>query len=339
MKKLTLLLLILLVSTFTISTTAQDDLPRPDDDQLRLALERSSVADWSLDAGWEAQDGVITASNTDLDAHYDRDVFSNGYIEADVWVEEGHADFRLRVTEAQNYTARLASTGAVELYRNGDRVASSAVTDFKPTTWHKLRFNAEGDTLNVSVNGVNVLVYTDSAPLSSGIAALGSPGLAQNESTPPRVAFDNVQVNAVDAAPSTNNGQMVSTIGDRAWMDLDFDGIQDIGEPGMAGITLYLFAEANGAYPYLGSQTTNANGEYSFTVPGGDNYLLYLEVPRGFLLTIPEATFDEDIDSDFDPVTGATDLFFVEAHGAKALGHSFTNPPNGSIQLSFRIRF
>ncbi len=313
-----------LLSTITISTTAQDDLPRPDGDQLRFAFERSSVADWSLNPGWEAQDGVITASNTDLDAHYDRDIFSNGYIEADVWVEDGNAEFRLRATEAQNYTARLASTGAVELYRNGNRIASDVMADFDPAAWYKIRFNAEGDTLNVSVNGENVLVYTDSAPLGEGIAALGSPGLAQNESTPPRVAFDNVQVNAVDAASPTNNGQMVSTIGDRAWMDLDFDGIQDIGEPGMAGITLYLFAEANGTYPYLGSQTTNANGEYSFTVPGGDNYLLYLEVPRGFLLTLPEATFDEDIDSDFDPVTGATDFFFVD-----------TNSTDDSLDVGF----
>ncbi len=51
-------------------------------------------------------------------------------------------------------------------------------------------------------------------------------------------------------------------IGDRVWADADGDGIQDLGEAGIEGVTLTL-RDASGAG--LATVTTDANGDYLFT--------------------------------------------------------------------------
>ena len=65
-----------------------------------------------------------------------------------------------------------------------------------------------------------------------------------------------------------------ASIGDFVWNDLNANGIQDAGEPGLAGVTVSL---SNGA-----TTTTNASGAYSFTnlVPG--TYTVTVATPAGF---------------------------------------------------------
>ncbi|MEM9303578.1 MAG: SdrD B-like domain-containing protein, partial [Pseudomonadota bacterium] len=60
-------------------------------------------------------------------------------------------------------------------------------------------------------------------------------------------------------------------IGDRVWSDDDDNGVQDLGEPGIAGIEVQLYEDTNGdgvindgATPV--TTTTGVNGAYSFTV-------------------------------------------------------------------------
>ena len=57
------------------------------------------------------------------------------------------------------------------------------------------------------------------------------------------------------AIPST-------AIGNRVWFDVDENGVQDVGEANMEGITVNLY-DADGSL--LTSTTTDANGEYLFT--------------------------------------------------------------------------
>ncbi len=63
-------------------------------------------------------------------------------------------------------------------------------------------------------------------------------------------------------------------IGNRVWKDLDFDGIQDPEEPGIAGIELKLY-DITAGNTLVGTLITNAVGEYSFNtnnVTGGLKY-------------------------------------------------------------------
>ena len=95
-------------------------------------------------------------------------------------------------------------------------------------------------------------------------------------------------------------------IGDRAWNDVNRNGIQDAGEPGLAGAT-FLLRTSSGAL--VGVAVSNASGAYSFGfVPAGT---YYVEVIPPFLysLTMKDVGSDDTRDSDFDGETTTTDVF------------------------------
>ncbi|WP_172802261.1 SdrD B-like domain-containing protein [Agrococcus jejuensis] len=96
----------------------------------------------------------------------------------------------------------------------------------------------------------------------------------------------------------------VGSIGDRVWRDLDGDGIQDDGEPGVAGVTVTLL-DASGAV--LDSTTTDDDGAYLFEgLLLGDYSVTFTDVPAGLALTQQGAGDDRTVDSDADAATGAT---------------------------------
>lgn len=53
-----------------------------------------------------------------------------------------------------------------------------------------------------------------------------------------------------------------ASIGDFVWNDLDLDGIQDAGEPGIPGVTVTLNGTTGSGAPVTSSTTTGANGDY-----------------------------------------------------------------------------
>ncbi len=72
--------------------------------------------------------------------------------------------------------------------------------------------------------------------------------------------------------PVTRGG----VLGDRVWLDADGDGVQDLGEPGLANVMVELFDPGLDGMPgggddvSLGTATTDANGNYlfDFLLPG-----------------------------------------------------------------------
>ncbi|GAB3987797.1 hypothetical protein GCM10028807_09090 [Spirosoma daeguense] len=68
----------------------------------------------------------------------------------------------------------------------------------------------------------------------------------------------------IEPIPSPDLGE----IGNRIWTDIDKDGVQDAGEPGISGLTVTLYSNNT----LVATTTTDANGEYYFNlsnVPGG----------------------------------------------------------------------
>ena len=88
--------------------------------------------------------------------------------------------------------------------------------------------------------------------------------------------------NSVDAG-FVNNGL---TIGNFVWNDLNNNGTQDAGEPGVAGVIVKLYADNNtdgvADGTAIATATTDANGIYSFTgrVPG--SYVVGITTPAGY---------------------------------------------------------
>ncbi|MEL6123629.1 MAG: SdrD B-like domain-containing protein, partial [Bacteroidota bacterium] len=112
--------------------------------------------------------------------------------------------------------------------------------------------------------------------------------------------------------------ECVAEIGDFVWEDLDGNGQQDDGEPGIQGVTVMLL-EPDGVTMIsedafgepISSTTTDENGFYEFInlIPG--DYRVKFTTPDGFESTGvdvgPDAT-----DSDADPITGVTGIYSLE---------------------------
>jgi uncharacterized repeat protein (TIGR01451 family) len=105
------------------------------------------------------------------------------------------------------------------------------------------------------------------------------------------------------------------TIGDRVWIDLDLDGIQDSGEPGLSGVTVQLWIDDNGdgtPDTQVNSTTTNSTGGYQFTlgsVQSGKQYIVKFVLPSGRTFTTANAGSDDNLDSDANITSGLTSGF------------------------------
>ena len=100
-------------------------------------------------------------------------------------------------------------------------------------------------------------------------------------------------------------------IGDFVWDDLNGDGIQDIGEPGIPNVAVEL-KRSNGLS--LATTTTDANGIYCFDGLKQGLYFIEFTVPAGFVVSDIYQGGDSALDSDVD-ATGTTPLVSI-AHGS-----------------------
>jgi hypothetical protein len=94
-----------------------------------------------------------------------------------------------------------------------------------------------------------------------------------------------------------NDPTWVPAIGDRVWEDLDGDGIQDSGEPGIGGVAVRLF---DGSGRQIGSTVTDANGRYEFRNLWYGQYHVEVVVPAGFVASPRDQGADDSVDSDID---------------------------------------
>jgi uncharacterized repeat protein (TIGR01451 family) len=164
--------------------------------------------------------------------------------------------------------------------------ANPAVTDW----WNYAEIRTAQDTL-----GNNRHDDADSTPNSN------SP---YENDVEPDDAWDNV-VNG--NGPNFNQDEddhdpekviVVGGLGDTVWKDLDGDGIQDPGEPGVANVVATL-TDCNGNV--LATDVTDANGFYFFDnlIPG--NYQVQFNIsnlPQGCAFTFQNQGSDDKLDSD-----------------------------------------
>jgi hypothetical protein len=104
-------------------------------------------------------------------------------------------------------------------------------------------------------------------------------------------------------------------VGDFVWDDLNHDGIQQSGEPGVNGVTVQLLnadgtvaTGANGS-PVPSVVTTTANGSPGFYQLGcvvAGSYLVQFTLPGGYRYTTQGAGTNPALDSNANPAAGAT---------------------------------
>ena len=95
------------------------------------------------------------------------------------------------------------------------------------------------------------------------------------------------------------------TLGQRIWEDLNGNGLQEGGEPGLLGVTVQLLSDAGSLLQTTFSAT---DGAYAFTNLASGTYLVRVIPPNGYQITPSNQGNDDTVDSDVDPVTGRTSV-------------------------------
>lgn len=102
-------------------------------------------------------------------------------------------------------------------------------------------------------------------------------------------------------------------IGNFVWHDLDQDGIQDAGEPGLGGVVVQLWNSSKTLM--IASTTTNASGNYFVIAPIPGDYRVRVVLPSaGSAFSPKNASGSDTTDSDINPSGtdfGFTDIFNI----------------------------
>ena len=103
-----------------------------------------------------------------------------------------------------------------------------------------------------------------------------------------------------------------ASLGDYVWEDKNSNGLQDSGEPGIAGVTVKLLG--SDGTTVLKTTTTDANGKYLFSdLAVGTYYVLFVQ-PTGYTgFTMANVGTNDAIDSDANTSTGRTGAYTLTA--------------------------
>ncbi|MBP7961013.1 MAG: DUF11 domain-containing protein [Caldilineaceae bacterium] len=99
-------------------------------------------------------------------------------------------------------------------------------------------------------------------------------------------------------------------IGDRVWLDVNRDGLQESGEPGMADVGVVLLTSGG---TVAGTTFTDSSGHFRFDGLRAGSYVLSFTPPTGFVFTAPNQGTDGNADSDADRNTGRTETIVLAA--------------------------
>jgi hypothetical protein len=104
-------------------------------------------------------------------------------------------------------------------------------------------------------------------------------------------------------------------IGNLVWSDLNGNGVQNAGEPGLAGVTVQLWNSAKS--DLLDQATTDAQGRYTVTAPVPGDYRVRVLLPAGAVFTLKDQGVDDQLDSDINTAGasfGFTDSFTLASN-------------------------
>lgn len=188
--------------------------------------------------------------------------------------------------------------------------------------------NGSGDYLFANLPNGDYIVAVDTADTAiEGFTQTTQTGTAGVQ--PATIAGANSVDNDfgfVDDSPAPVNP---AAIGDRVWLDIDADGVQDIGEPGIANVQVRLFdvgidgAVGGGDDVLLDTLITDMAGEYLF--PGLDPGTYYVDVVDGTVpsgLTLSPGSVDPTA-----AITVVADQIYLDAD----FGYSNADPATAII--------
>jgi len=301
-------------------------------------------ANYSLSAKTQGAD-------TNLDSDFDPITYTTGTVTLTAGQNRTDIDAGLKFTQPST-----ASVGdRVWLDLNGDGVQDAAepgVSNVLVTLYNSSNVAVRSTYTNVNGN----YLFTDVTPGSYTVgvslppAFVFSPnngavsGTTNSDVVPATGRTASFTVNAGDQITYVDAGikTQISTngsVGDYVWNDINKNGIQEDGEPGIAGVTVRLLNATTSAV--IATTTTDATGKYIFNdVPAGD-YKVEFVTPAGYTTTtkLNASVAASGTDSDVDPANSRTTTFTLAA-GQRITtvdaGYWLTTPP-GTGKIGDRV--
>ena len=129
------------------------------------------------------------------------------------------------------------------------------------------------------------------------------------------IASNVISISSIDAGiikfrtPTPTRTPTPINLGNFVWHDLDEDGIQDAGEPGVEGVVVQLWNDAK--TQLLDTAVTNANGNYYVVAPLAGDYRLRVLLPPGAGFSPINQGADDTKDSDFTSIIISSNYGFT----------------------------
>ena len=209
-------------------------------------------------------------------------------------------------------------TIAGKLYNDADASFSSSDSE-APYAGVTVALLKKDGTPVLDKDGNPVTAVTDAAgkysfvglPLGEYTVSVVDPTSGPLAGTKPTESYTGRYKTSADVTIAEATGSVIdvnfgfvkpASVGDKVWMDVDRDGLQDGDEPAMPGVTVTLMradgsAVTDASGNPVGAVTTDANGKYVFEnlLPG--DYKVSFQAPAGFEATTSDAGDDRAADS------------------------------------------
>ena len=224
-----------------------------------------------------------TTNNT-IDAGFNKPVVNNASLGDYVFCDKnGNGVQDAGDTPLAGVTVTLTGTTA-----SGQTVTKTAVTD---ATGKYTFTGLEAGTYKVTFG--TLAGYVSSPSDKGGNDAIDSDAI--------NGMVSNIVLVAGQNNPTIDAGfYQLSTIGNFVFDDQNNNGVQNLGELGLAGVTVTLTGTAGDGSPVSLTTITDANGNYQFTNVKPGIYTLNFGKPTGFNPSLQNVGTDDNVDSDTD---------------------------------------